>query len=261
MKILLNKLIDTGRSSRVSYILLACSFLLFSCSCSGLVQKKPSVLVFSKTEGFYHNSIPAGNQALIKMGQQNGFVVDTTKNASSFSDENLKKYDAVVFLNTTGNVLNDSQQESFKRYIQGGGNYVGVHAAADTEYDWEWYGGLVGAYFQSHPHVQQAKLDIQNQEHPATGMLQKTWTTTDEWYNFKDIKDGIEVLITIDEDSYNGGRNGQWHPISWFRTYDGGRMFYTGLGHLEETFRDPVFLEHLLGGISYAIYGNDTLLN
>lgn len=260
MKIRLNKLRYKRRSRRALYSLLTFSFLLLSWSCSGLVQKKPSVLVFSKTQTFTHNSIPKGNKALINLGQQYGFEVDTTQNAANFSDENLKNYAAVIFLNTTGDVLDNTQQEAFKRYIQGGGNFVGVHAAADTEHDWSWYGELVGAYFESHPHIQQADLIIQNSNHPATGMLPSTWTTTDEWYNYKNIQSGMEVLITIDESSYKGGGNGQWHPMSWYREYDGGRMFYTGLGHGQESYEDPLFLEHLLGGISYAIYGNDKLV-
>lgn len=240
--------------------LLACTFFLFAWSCSAQNVKDPAVLVFSKTQGFTHNSIPAGNKALIKLGDQNGFEVDTTQNAAAFSDENLKNYAAVIFLNTTGDILNQTEQAAFKRFIQGGGNFVGVHAAADTEHDWEWYGGLVGAYFNDHPQIQEADLIVRNTEHPATNMLPEKWTKVDEWYNFKAIKEGIQVLITIDENSYEGGGNGEWHPMSWFREYDGGRSFYTGLGHDQETYQNALFLEHLLGGISYAIYGDGELL-
>lgn len=245
---------------RFLYYLLACSTFLFAWSCDAQNMKDPTVLVFSKTQSFTHSSIPAGNEALIKLGHQNGFEVDTTQNASAFSDENLENYAAVIFLNTTGDILNQTQQAAFKRFIQDGGGFVGIHGAADTQHNWQWYGELVGAYFNDHPQIQEADLVIQNASHPATIMLPEKWTKVDEWYNFKDFKKGIQVLITIDETTYQGGGNGEWHPMSWFREYDGGRSFYTGLGHGQETYENPLFLQHLLGGISYVIYGDDELL-
>ena len=220
----------------------------------------PTILVFSKTDGFTHGSIPAGNEALIELGLDNGFEVDTTQSAEVFTEGDLASYAAVVFLNTTGDVLNKAQQGAFERYMEKGGGYVGIHSATDTEFDWEWYGKLVGAYFKDHPAVQEADLYIQNPNHPATEGLPEQWTITDEWYNFRDIQKDIHVLITIDEDSYKGGGNGEWHPISWFKEHGKGRVFYTGLGHRPEIYQDPLFLKHLLGGISYAVYGDDTLL-
>lgn len=227
---------------------------------SSFVKKdKPRVLVFSKTQGFYHESIAQGNKALLKMGSTWGFDVDTTTNAAVFTHSSLQRYDAVVFLSTSGELFNTAQKEAFKRFIQKGGGFVGIHAATTTHYDWPWYGELVGAYFVDHPSVQQADLYIEKADHPATSMLPKKWISHDEWYNFRDIQPGIQVLITIDEDSYQGGTNGQGHPISWFREYDGGRSFYTSLGHTKERYTEPLFLQHLLGGISYAVYGDDRL--
>ncbi len=115
---------------------------------------QPKILVFTKTAGFHHESIAVGVPAIIKLGLENGFTVDTTSNASYFQEDTLKKYSAVVFLSTTGHLLNNYQEADFERYIQAGGGYAGVHAAADAEYDWGWYGRLVGGYFNGHPEQQ-----------------------------------------------------------------------------------------------------------
>jgi type 1 glutamine amidotransferase len=211
-----------------------------------------SVLIFSKTAGFHHNSIAVAIPAIIKLGQENGFSVDTTTNSALFTESNLKQYDAVIFLSTTGDVLNNEQQDAFKKYIESGKGFVGVHAATDTEYDWPWYGDLVGAYFSKHPKQQQATLHVVDRKFIATKHLPETWSRFDEWYNFKYIAKGLHVLITIDEKSYEGGENGDNHPMSWYHDYDGGRAFYTELGHTEESYSDPLYLKHLLGGIKYA---------
>lgn len=230
--------------------------------CAGAVafgQQTPSVLVYSRTEGFHHNSIPAGNAAIIRLGQQAGFTVDTTTDGNFFREDALKKYAAVVFLNTTGNVLNSEQELAFERYIQAGGGFVGVHAATDTEYDWGWYGRLVGGYFQSHPRVQHATLRVADAAHPSTAPLPLEWKRKDEWYNFKKLNTDVKLLLTIDEKSYDGGKLGDTHPMAWYHAYDGGRAFYTGLGHTEESYTDSLFLKHLLGGIQYAVGENKGL--
>jgi type 1 glutamine amidotransferase len=211
------------------------------------------VLVFSKTKGFKHESIPLGVIAIQKLGSENKFQVDTTKNASLFTDENLKKYKAVVFLSTTGDVLDDGQQEAFQRFIRNGGGFVGIHAAADTEYDWPWYNKLLGAYFQSHPKQQVATILVVDKAHSSTRMLPDKWKRKDEWYNYKSIDPGIKVLCKLDESTYNGGENGGNHPFAWYREFDGGRSFYTGAGHTDESYSEPLFLQHVLGGIKYAM--------
>lgn len=216
------------------------------------------VLVFSKTEGYRHKSIEAGAKALQTLGTQHGFSVELTEDPAVFNDEALTQYAAVVFLNTTGNILDQAQQEAFERYIRGGGGFVGIHAATDTEYDWPWYGELVGARFRDHPEVQEADLIVIDGSHPATAALQSSWRKKDEWYNFKSIQPGIQVLIEIDESSYEGGGNGPQHPVAWYRNFDGGRSFYTAMGHTGETFRNPLFLHHLVGGIAWAM-GDEAL--
>ncbi|RTE53396.1 PKD domain-containing protein [Arenibacter aquaticus] len=238
------------KRSIVAIVLLG---LLGSCG-----QKSEKILVFSKTEGFRHGSIEAGVSAVKKLGVQNGFEVHATEDATYFTEEILRNYSAVVFMNTTGDVLDNSQQADFERYIQAGGGFVGVHAATDTEYGWPWYNKLVGAYFKNHPKVQEAKLRIVDKGHEATVGMADTWMKKDEWYNFKDINPDIKVLLEIDETSYQGGENGEHHPISWYHDYDGGRAFYTEMGHTDVTFENPDFLKHLLGGLNYAM-GNGNL--
>jgi type 1 glutamine amidotransferase len=221
---------------------------------------KPRILVFSKTAGYRHESINAGKLALLKLGKENGFLVDTTEDENYFTEDSLKKYAAVIFLNTTGNVLNSPQQISFERFIQAGGGYAGIHAAADTEYDWPWYGKLAGGYFLSHPQIQEATLNVLDKTHIASNHLPEKWIRKDEWYNYKELNTNVKVLLSLDEKSYQGGKNGENHPISWFHEFDGGRAFYTGLGHTNESYTDPQYLKHILGGIKYAI-GNNIPLN
>lgn len=216
-------------------------------------KKTKSVLVFFETKGYYHESIPTGVAAIQLLGQQHNFMVDTSRTSDPFTDDQLAKYDAVIFLSTTQDVLNEEEQAAFQRFIKKGKGFVGIHAATDTEYKWPWYNQLVGAYFKSHPKQQDAVLHIVNKKHSATKHLPDTWKRWDEWYNFKDIQPGLKVLITLDETSYTGGENGTNHPISWYHSFDGGRAFYTGLGHTHESYADPLFLQHLLGGIIYAM--------
>ncbi|MFD1142631.1 ThuA domain-containing protein [Larkinella insperata] len=216
-------------------------------------KTKDAVLVFSRTKSYRHKSIEAGKAGLIKLGQENDFTVDTTENAALFTTDNLKKYKAVVFLSTTGDVLNDQQQTAFEQYIKKGGGYVGIHAAADTEYDWPWYNQLVGAYFLNHPSQQNAEIEIVDKNHLATKMLPDRWKRFDEWYDYKSIVPGIKVLGKLDEKTYKGGKNGENHPFIWYREFDGGRSFYTGGGHTDESYTDPQFMAHVLGGIKYAM--------
>jgi cytochrome c len=214
------------------------------------------VLVFSKTKGWKHTSIPFGIAAIQKLGRENNFRVDTTKNADYFNDDSLKHYQAVVFLSTTGNVLNQKQQAAFERYIQAGGGYMGIHAAADTEYDWPWYNKLVGGYFASHPsnsNVRKATVDVTDKKHISTEHLPDRWERTDEWYNYRSFYSGINVLANLDENTYDGGTNGSNHPIAWYHEFDGGRAFYTGGGHEDASFSEPLFVKHVLGGLKWAM--------
>ncbi|MFD0820805.1 ThuA domain-containing protein [Micromonospora zhanjiangensis] len=211
------------------------------------------VLVYSRTAGFRHDAIPAGIQTVRELGAANNFTVTATEDPTAFTTGNLARYATVIFLNTTGDVLDAGQQAAFESYIRGGGGYVGVHSAADTEYDWPFYGDLVGAYFASHPQIQQAKVNVEDRAHAATAHLPQTWTRTDEWYNYRtNARATAHVLTSLDESSYSGGGMGADHPHSWCKSYSGGRSFYTGAGHTIESYADPAFRAHLLGGIRYA---------
>lgn len=236
------------------YALIFTLMTLFSCKSKRLGN--PRVLVFSKTSGFHHESIAAGNKAFLKLGLENTIDIDTTTNSDWFIEDSLKNYSAVVFLNTSGDVFNYDQKADFERYIQAGGGYVGVHAAATTEYEWNWYSRLVGGTFKRHPHVQEATLEIKNKKHPSTLMLPETWIYVDEWYDYENINPNVNVLITIDETSYEGASQGGEHAIAWYHHYDGGRAFYTGLGHRDENYSDSLFMSHVLGGLNYAIGDN-----
>ncbi|RKR07886.1 glucose/arabinose dehydrogenase [Maribacter vaceletii] len=230
-------------------------------SCSKKREGAPKILVFSKTMGFKHASIPAGAAALQKLGLENGIEVDTTKNAELFTEENLKQYAAVVFLSTTGNVLDHYQEAAFERYIQAGGGYVGIHAATDTEYDWGWYNKLAGAYFHSHPKgTPEADFIIKDPNFIATSFFTDSiWHRKDELYNYRKINPDVNVILTVDESTYEGGINGKNHPMAWYHEYDGGRAFYTAGGHTNESFEEEMFLKHVLGGIQYAIGDNEVL--
>lgn len=219
-------------------------------------QESNSVLVFTKTEGWRHDSIEAGVEAIYQLGNENGFDVTWTEDAENFTAEILSEYDAVIFLNTTLTLFDSDQREAFQNYIQNGGGFVGIHSAADTEYDWPWYGELVGAYFNSHPNnpnVREAVVELIDSNHPSTEHLPERWDRNDEWYNFGYMNEQVNVLLKLDTDSYEGSEHPGNHPIAWYHEFDGGRSFYTGSGHTIESFSEPLFLDHLLGGIQYVM--------
>jgi cytochrome c len=244
------------KSLLLSSVALVC--ILFSCSHER--PGKPRVLIFTKAAGYVHASIPNGVAAIKKLGAENGFEVDTTSNADFFNQDSLNKYATVIFLHTTGNILDYRQEAAFERYIQAGGSYVGIHAAADCEYDWGWYGRLAGGWFSSHPEQQTAKFIIKDKNFGATSFFtDSVWTRKDELYNYKKLNPDIHVVLTIDESTYKGGTNGAFHPMAWYHEFDGGRAFYTALGHTEESWTEENYLKHLLGGIKYAIGDNKSL--
>jgi len=211
------------------------------------------LLVFSKTAGFRHPSITDGLAALGALAEAHGFDLTATEDAAAFTDEQLRGYQAVVFLHTTKAVLDGQQQAAMERYIARGGGFVGIHAAADADPDWTWYHGLIGAPFLSHPEIQPATIHVTDSSHPATAHLPERWQRTDEWYDFAASPRGtVRVLAVLDEATYTGGRMGEDHPIAWCQSYAGGRSFYTALGHTPESYTEPAFVEHLLGGIRYA---------
>ncbi|MEV6373273.1 ThuA domain-containing protein [Micromonospora musae] len=211
------------------------------------------VLVFTKTAGQRRASIPDGVASIRTLAEANGFTATVTQDAGAFTAANLAKFRAVVFLNTTGDVLNPGQQGAFESYVTAGGGYVGVHAAAETEPDWPFYQNLVGAKVASTSGVEPGNVDVADRAHPSTETVPRTLTLTEEWYNFTaNVRGQSHVLATADEKSFAGGTMGYDHPISWCKDYQGGRSWYTGLGHSIETYRANAFKKHLLGGIQWA---------
>lgn len=243
------------------------SLLYFSCS----TPPPARVLIFSKTSphGYRHQSIEAGKTALQEICYQHGIMADTTEDSKFFNEKNLKKYNAVIFLSTNGEVFSPDEEADFERYIQAGGGFVGIHSTSATEYTWKWFGGLMGAYFKDHPAIQEKFVQVENCNDPSTAHLScKNWPWKEEWYNFRNYQPDLEVLLSMDEDSIKGssgpydttGFDKHHHPLAWKHEYDGGRAFYTALGHNPEAYSDANFRQHLLGGIRYAI-GNQKPLN
>lgn len=219
------------------------------------------VLVFTKIAGFRHPSIADGVVALKELGATHNWTVIETQNGAAFNPTYLSRFDVVVWLSTTWDVLDETQQTAFESYMESGGGYVGIHAATDTEYDWPWYGEeLLGTWFTNHPNfpnVRMADVIVEDTTHPATAHLPSVWQREDEWYNFannpRDNPD-IRVLASLDESTYGIGENGMGdHPIIWSRELgDGGRALYTGLGHTEASYQEEAFRTHLVGAIHWA---------
>ena len=245
--------------------ILYCFFVLYiSYGCQGQASPEnlyvdPSntqtVLVLTATEGYVHKeAIPAGKELLIRLGKENGFNVLHARQSAALKSVDFSSLDAMVFLCTTLDIFNSQQEALVKNYIQNGGGYVGIHAAADTEYDWPWYGQLVGAYFESHPEgTPRATLTTLETDTQFTNHLPASWSIDDEWYNYTFQNEALIPLLNLEESSYEGGTNGNTHPITWYHDFDGGRSFYTGLGHKRTTYEDPRFIQLLQKGLVYAM--------
>jgi type 1 glutamine amidotransferase len=211
------------------------------------------LLVYSRTLGFRHGSIGDGVTALREIGEAHGFAIEHTEDPTRFTDDGLRPFVAVVFLNTTGDVLDSAQQAALARYVSAGRGWIGVHSASDTEYDWPWYRTLVGAYFARHPAIQPAIVSVNDTAHPSTRCIPTSWSRTDEWYDFQSQPiAGATVLASVDEGSYTGGGMGAVHPVSWAHAVDGGRAWYTAMGHTPESYEEKAFRDHLLGGILWV---------
>ncbi len=224
---------------------------------------KISVLVFTKTNDYYHESIPAAVEAVKNICKNNNWQFTHSEDSLYFTPDNLSRHQVIVFLNTSGEVLGEEQQQAFESYMDQGGNFVGIHGASATSYNWDWYINMIGTQFENHPHIQEAKLIVNNShEHPAIKHLEKEWIWTDEWYNFdRPLPEDAVVLIEIDENSYEGGEMGENHPIAWYRELDNSRVFYTALGHAAEYFQDQKLLKHIEEGIRWAGSGQENLKN
>ncbi len=239
--------------------------LLFTFSSIASFAQQFKALLFTKTDGFHHESILEGVSTIRQLASRNEFTVDWHENATIFNDKALEKYDVIILLNTTGNILTTEQQAAFEKFIRAGKGFVGIHSASDTEYEWPWFTKMVGMMFKIHPKNQTAYLKVENTNFPGMERFPAKLLWTDEWYEFGDRKaDDLKFLLSVDEKSYNpsakwgeneGKGMGNFHPISWYHPYDGGRAFYTALGHIPLTFSDQIFQNHIYGGIYWAATG------
>jgi len=228
-------------------------------------QKQFKALLVTTTRGWHHESIHSGVLAIQELGRKNYFDVVLFEDPNSFTDKNLEQYQVVIFLNTTGDIFDSTQQKVMERFIQSGKGYVGIHSASDTEYDWDWYTKMVGRMFYIHPVIQTARLNVLDTSFSGLQGFAGNKLWTDEWYQFGAEKiPGLNYILAVDESSYNpkvdwgtkkGEGMGKFHPIAWYHNYDGGRAFYTALGHNPADFSDPAFLNHIYAGIFWAATG------
>ena len=230
--------------------------LLSSSNCNSSTSDNNSairVLLYSETEAYRHANIEVARDRMLRFGKTKGFVMHASEDDNIIHPDSLTEFDVIVFLNTTGDIFNEQQQATFINWYRGGKGFVGIHSASDTEYDWPWYHQLVGGYFVNHPPgTSDAEIEVLDSHHPSTKMLPQPWKINEEWYNMRDVLPETSKLLNLDESTYEGGEMGSQHPLCWYREYDGGRTWYTAIGHKPETFDDTTYLEHLFGGIIYA---------
>lgn len=235
------------------------------CCHTVMAQKQFKALLVTTTRGWHHESVHAGVLAIQQLGVRNAFDVVLMEDPGSINDKNLEQFKVIIFLNTTGDIFDSTQQKVMERYIQSGKGFVGIHSASDTEYDWPWYNKLVGRMFHIHPVIQTAKVNILDAEFPGLQGFSNNKLWTDEWYEFGPEKiSDLHYILSIDETSYNpkvewgpkkGLGMGKLHPVAWYHNFDGGRSFYTALGHMPSIYSDPAFLNHLYAGIFWAATG------
>lgn len=245
--------------------------LLIGAVIPAVAQKQFKALLVTTTRGWHHESIHAGVLAIQQLGVKHHFQVDLLEDNYGINDNTLANYQVVIFLNTTGDIFNEQEQKAMERFIQSGKGFMGIHSASDTEYDWAWYNKLVGRMFVIHPAIQSARLNVLEASFPGLEGFANKKQWTDEWYEFgPDKVEGLKTILAVDESTYNpvvsweGNANreavsgkgmGVFHPIAWYHNFDGGRSFYTNLGHLPTDFSDPTFLSHVAAGIIYAATG------
>jgi len=225
------------------------------------------VLVYTKNgEGYVHENIPASVDALKKLGEENGFEVVSSEDPALFTEDNLAQFDALVFSNTNNEAFDtDAQKQAFQHYIRSGGGFVGIHSASGSERQWDWFAQMLGGRFHRHPPRQDFEVKVLDKNHPSTHFLPDIWhIVDDECYYLKNLNPANHVLLAADlttvedekREEYPANYFGDLFPLSWCHEFDGGRQWYTALGHRSEHYSDPQLMQHILGGIRWAIGPN-----
>ncbi|MCB0327796.1 MAG: ThuA domain-containing protein [Bdellovibrionales bacterium] len=235
-----------------AFLVFSVSFFLQSTHIDQQNRIPSDIIVFTKTVGFRHKSIPQATGAMKALAKRYGYTLIHTEDSRIFTPSVLESTKAIVFLLTTGDVIPEAFQANIKNYVEQGGGFVGVHSASDTEYQWPWYKELIGTYFKQHPKIQSAIVSRSEYRHHSSEHLPKQWSHIDEWYNFSNPLPP-KILLSVDENTYEGGLMGNIHPISWCHEIKKGRSWYTALGHTKESYKNPLLLKHLWGGVEYAM--------
>jgi len=222
-------------------------------------QEQFRVFLFTKSLDYQHLSVPSGVQMFKELSQDNHFHLTWTEQSDFFDDQaQLNSMDVIVFMNTSGDILDDDQRKALQNYIHQGGNFVAIHSASFTMMEWPWYVKLVGGVWNRHPNPGISTAIVNNEipNHPSTAHLPQKWVVTEEWYNYLELSENIEVALTIDETTYVGGKMPDYHPIAWYQEdFEGGRSFHTGLGHPEGIYENPWYRQHILGAVWWAATG------
>lgn len=224
----------------------------------------PKVLLYTRNgltldgkKGYVHDNIPHSIAAIREMGVENGFAVDVSENPQDFTRENLRRYRALVFSNTNNQIFDsEEQQAALRDYVRSGGGVAGIHSVCGSMRNWPWFWALIGGSFVRHPKLQEFTVHVVDRRHPSTRFLGETWRVTDEFYFLRDMPQGLRWLLEGDLTTLNDPKKPEGatrHPLAWYHEFEGGRCWYTSLGHRKEVYQDPTFRRHILGGILWAM--------
>ncbi|MDA0706088.1 MAG: ThuA domain-containing protein [Proteobacteria bacterium] len=256
------KWVDKVMARKIIVVLLGLFTLVSTSSYAQRIEQNQEqfrVLLFTKSLDYQHHSVTNGVQMFKELAQDNHFALTWTTQSDIFDDqENLNEMDAIVFMNTSGDILNEDQRKALQAYMRQGGGFVAIHSASFTMMEWPWYVKLVGGVWNRHPNpgISTAIVNNEKPNHPATAHIPNKWVLTEEWYNYLELSDNIEVALTVDESTFTGGKMPNYHPIAWYQEdFEGGRSFHTGLGHPEGIYDNPWYRQHILGAVWWAATG------
>ena len=237
-------------------------FFSFFISEKSIAQDQFKLLVYTIHDDWHSNSIPVAIEAFQKLAKKHQFKFDWTQRPNELIKK-LPNYDVVVFVNANADSLKENHIEGLKKFMKRGGGFVGVHSTSAGKIRKPWFDNLIGGVFVDHPKLQAAIVKVEDKNFPAVFHLPQKMLWSDEWYNFKNINiNKLNVVLSVDETSYDftAGYDkiplkgmGKLHPVAWSHTYQGGRVFYTSLGHKPEVFKDEIYMKHLLGGIYWVL--------